>query len=150
MDITSILAPEHIELHAEKRDKSALLRHLAARIADAASTDPDALATALLKRENLGSTGVGRGIAIPHARIPGIAKPVGALAILERPIDFDAVDERPVDIVFLLAMPDSDVALGTLASVSRLLRQEDTARSLRGARSAHSVHAILAGGTSAA
>jgi PTS system nitrogen regulatory IIA component len=147
MDISSILAPEHIEIHPAKRDKSGLLRHFAEVVAATARTDVDALAMALLKREELGSTGVGRGVAIPHARMPDIARPVAALAILERPIDFDAIDGQPVDVVFLLVMPDNDSALAALSAVSRLLRQEEITKALRRAQLPAEVHRLLTHGT---
>src|SRR6185369_9598390 len=92
----------------------------------------------LLERERLGSTGIGGGIAIPHGRLPALAKPSGLFARLVHPIDFNAIDERPVDIVFLLIAPEGAGAdhLKALARVSRLLRDRSLVEKLRATESA--------------
>jgi PTS system nitrogen regulatory IIA component len=86
----------------------------------------------LLKREELGSTGIGGGIAIPHARLPDLQRPHGLLAKLKQPIDFDAIDGQAVDIVFTLLLPAAAESgnLGALALAARTLRPlENRARS---------------------
>lgn len=100
---------------------------------------------AATERERLGSTGVGNGVALPHARIDGMDRVVAGFARLEQPIDFDAIDGRPVDLVcFLLAPSDAGGAhLRALARVSRLLRRAEMRQRLRAAPDAHALMAIL-------
>jgi PTS system nitrogen regulatory IIA component len=97
--------------------------------------DAKLISTELLKRENLGSTGTGGGVAVPHARLPDLKQPFGTLVRLKHAIDFDAIDGNPVDIVFLLLLPAEPPgdALNALASVARRLRDPESLRRLRGA-----------------
>ena len=101
---------------------------------------------ALLEREAAGSTGVGHGVAVPHARLPGLTRMRGVFMRLEQPTAFESVDDQPVDLVFALFAPaEADTEhLRTLARVSRLLRQGDLRQQLRQARTAESIHALLA------
>ncbi len=105
---------------------------------------------ALVEREAQGSTGVGRGVAIPHARLPGLDRMKAVFVRLESPVGFDAVDDQPVDILFALFAPESvgpestgSEHLRALARVSRLLRSEEMRQQLRLARSADAILAIL-------
>ena len=102
---------------------------------------------AVLQRERLGSTGVGQGVAIPHARLAGVKEVVGVFARLRTPVDFESIDGRPADLIFMLIAPDDAGAehLKALARVSRLLRREDVRQRLRAAPDADAVHAVLAG-----
>lgn len=104
------------------------------------------IVAATLERERLGSTGVGAGVAIPHARLAGIERVYGAFTRLETPISYEAIDERPVDLVALLIAPiDSDsVHLRALAHVSRLLRRDSMRTRLRAAPNAQSLYICLA------
>jgi PTS system nitrogen regulatory IIA component len=99
----------------------------------------------LLQRERLGSTGVGRGIAIPHGRVPQLTKIVSVFARLPEPIDFDALDEEPVDLIFLLLAPEHAGAdhLKALARISRLLREPSTIEKLRGSHDRAALYAVL-------
>lgn len=99
----------------------------------------------LLKRERLGSTGIGQGIAIPHTRLPGLTHMVGIVARLERAIDFDAVDGQPVDLIFTLLAPENSGAehLRALSRVTRLLRDPAMCARLRGAETAEAIYAVL-------
>jgi len=116
-------------------------------MAEVASTlvdaDAEAINEALMAREQLGSTGVGEGVAIPHGKIDGLSKIVGVLARLEEPVDFDAVDDQPVDLLFLLLAPEAATAahLKALAKVTRLLRDENARAALRGADTAEALFA---------
>ena len=105
----------------------------------------DAIAAAIFKREELGSTGIGRGVAIPHARVLAQAAPFGMLAQLRRPIDFDAVDGEPVDLVFLLLLPATSTGseLNALASVARKLRNAESAARLRRATNSAELHRLM-------
>lgn len=107
---------------------------------------------AAIERERLGSTGVGNGVALPHARIEGIDRVMAGFARLSEPMDFDSVDDRPVDLIaFLLAPADAAGAhLRALARVSRQLRREEKRARLRAAPDAQSVFTILSAETSEA
>ena len=135
MTNTDFARPNQIVLLDQPRDKARLLRELAERAASALGIEAPGLTAALLRREDLGSTGLGGGIAIPHTRIAGIAKRFSVLAILRSPIAFDSIDGRPVDVVYLLVAPDTDDALKALAGISRALRDPVVLDRLRQARS---------------
>ncbi len=100
---------------------------------------------AVMERERLGSTGVGEGVAIPHARLDGIDGPVGGFARLASGVDFEAIDERPCDLIFMLLAPQSDGAehLRALAQVSRVFRQPGVRDRLRTATTIEAVKAII-------
>src|SRR6188474_3404803 len=104
MQIADFLASDNVLCDVRASDKERLLDELTGRAANALRLDAASLADAIAKREQLGSTGMGDGIAIPHARIAALSKPFGVLARLRRPIDFAAIDGRPVDLVFLLLL----------------------------------------------
>lgn len=134
--LTGLLQEKHLVLNLRVAGKAALLADMARRAA-AATDIPDAsLRAALTAREALGSTGFGAGIAVPHARIAGLAAPFALFARLDRPIPFDAIDGQPVDLVFLLLSPSAadGTHLALLAAISRRLRDKAVARSLRTAR----------------
>ncbi len=101
----------------------------------------------VLQRERLGSTGVGQGVAIPHARLRGICDVTGFFARLKSPVDFESIDGRPVDLVFMLLAPEDAGAehLKALARVSRLMRREDVRERLRAAPDLTAMHALLVG-----
>ena len=107
--------------------------------------DSHKIVQAALERERLGSTGVGNGVAVPHARIDGIDRIMTVFARLETPIDFQAIDDRPVDIVvFILAPKDAGSAhLRALAQVSRLLRSQAMRQRLRAAPNAHALFTLI-------
>lgn len=126
------------------RCKREVLAQLADRAAELTGVPADAIRTTIAEREQLGSTGVGRGVAIPHGKVEGLSRVVGVLAKLDAPVDFDAVDDQPVDLVFLLLAPTNASAahLKALAKVSRLFRDEDAREALRGAKTADALFAI--------
>jgi PTS system nitrogen regulatory IIA component len=119
---------------------------LSARAAELTGQTERTIFDILMQREKLGSTGVGAGIAIPHGKLPNLAKLFGLFARLERPIDFAALDSQPVDLVFLLLAPEHAGAdhLKALARVARLLRDPSVARKLRESRDADALYAVLA------
>lgn len=136
------------DLHVSS--KKQLFQEMAAKLLetdalkDSGVTTRDIVA-ATLERERLGSTGVGTGVALPHARIDGIDQVHAVFARLETSIDYDAIDERPVDLVTLLLAPtDAGGAhLRALAKVSRALRRQDMRQRLRAAPNAESLFTIL-------
>ena len=107
--------------------------------------DSRILLEALTKREKLGSTAVGNGIAIPHANCPDIDKPKVFVALLSNSLDFNANDDQPVDIIFLLLAPDNNGSehLQALALVSRLLRNKELTTKLRGCKNTESAFAVI-------
>jgi nitrogen PTS system EIIA component len=146
VEIADLLTgPDAVLANLKASGKKALLAELASRAATLFKLDERRLFDRLLERERLGSTGIGGGIAIPHARMSALAKPVGLFARLAHPIDFDAIDERPVDIVFLLVAPEGAGAdhLKALARVSRLLRDRSLVEKLRATESADALYALL-------
>jgi nitrogen PTS system EIIA component len=147
MDIAELITAERIALDIRARDKPQALEELARRAAGAVGLDHQAILTALAVREELGSTGVGKGIAVPHARIAGLSRVFALLARLERPIDFAAIDDQPVDLICLLLTPASDASghLPALACISRRLRERNVADRLRQTKDAASFRAILTG-----
>jgi PTS system nitrogen regulatory IIA component len=138
MDIKDFLAPDAVFIDIPVSKKGELLEDLCHRAASILRVDADKITAHILKREELGSTGTGDGIAIPHARIQGVTRPFGLLVKLSQPIDFDAIDRRPVDLVFLLLLPATAdrSQLDALASVARKLRVAQTVLRMRQARRA--------------
>jgi PTS system nitrogen regulatory IIA component len=128
-------------------DKQRAIAEVARRAAEAAGLPPGDVTTALAAREALGSTGVGAGIAVPHARLEGLRETVCLFARLERPIDWGAIDRRPVDLVFLLLSPANGEAdhLATLAAGTRRLRDAATAAALRAAHDPEALRRVLVG-----
>jgi len=147
MNITDFLSSQHAIVDLRAADKAQLLRELARRAAMALGLPADQVSDALLKREALGSTGTGGGIAIPHARLAGVAKPFGMLVSLAKAIDFDAIDGRPVDIVCLLLLPTNSQGeqLNALACAARTLRDADALRNIRHAGDDAALYRAAAG-----
>lgn len=145
-DLKTILAERDVATGVPVRCQRDVLTKLAAHAARSFGVDERAVFEALMERERLGSTGIGRGVAIPHAKadVPAVR---GVLFQLKGPVDFDAVDDRPVDLAFLLLAPEGDDAghLKALSRVARRLRAESTQAALRGARSPEAMYAVVSG-----
>ncbi len=146
MELTDLAAPESVFSNLKATSKKQLLQELSYLAAEQLSIDSRALFSALLERERLGSTGMGRGVAIPHCRLPGVDRMRGLFARLEAPVEFEAVDGEPVDLVFLLVAPEGAGSdhLKALARVSRAMRDQSFLAKLRGAKEAAALHALLA------
>lgn len=127
---------------ANKKKALAVIAEIAARNF---GLEPGNVLDALIEREAAGSTGVGHGVAVPHARLEGLQRMRGVFVRLEQPVEFQSVDDQPVDLLFALFAPKNAGAehLRALARVSRLLRQGELREQLRKARSADAVHALL-------
>jgi PTS system nitrogen regulatory IIA component len=125
-----------------KRQALSVVADAAAKLTKAKASD---ILDALIERESQGSTGVGRGVAVPHARLPGLERMKAVVVRLERPVAFGAVDDQPVDILFALFAPEGAHTehLRALARVSRLLRQGAVREHLRQARSPDAIYAVL-------
>jgi PTS system nitrogen regulatory IIA component len=145
MSISDFLSPSSVLIDVSAPTKTRLLRDLARRAASALGMDPDVVSHEILKRETLGSTGLGGGVSIPHAKISGLQKPFGMLARLKTPIDFEAIDTRPVDIVFMLLArtAKSGEQLNALATIARKLRDPKIARNIRHANGETAVYCAL-------
>lgn len=145
MDLKNIVSPEALHGGLNTTSKKHLMQELAQRAADAYGLEQRAAFDALLERERLGPTGMGRGVAIPHARLAGLDRIVGVFARLQRPIDYDAADGEPVDLVFALFAPEEAGAdhLRALARISRCLRDSAVCAKLRAADEASAIYAVL-------
>jgi PTS system nitrogen regulatory IIA component len=138
------LLPEAVWI-ASAGDKPAILEAMAERFAAAYQLDRATVLEGLQEREALGSTGFGRGVALPHARIPGLGRPVATLLKLSSPVDFAAADRLPVELVIGLLSPTNAGAthLQALAALSRMVRDEDMLRSLVEANDTEMLYALL-------
>jgi PTS system nitrogen regulatory IIA component len=145
MQISEILRPDAVRSVGKTIGKKRALQETAQLAATAYGIDENTAFDALQERESLGATGVGEGVAIPHARIPGLDRVVGTFYRLEKPMDYDSVDRQPVDLVFALFAPvESGVDhLKALALVSRLLRDPATRAKLRANTDETTIYAIL-------
>ena len=143
--MNDLLHPEAIIASLKATSKKQALQELAKRAAELTGLGERQIFDVLLERERLGTTGVGRGIAIPHGKLATLAHVFGLFARLDKPIDFDSIDDRPVDLVFLLLAPEGAGAdhLKALARVSRMLRDEALCEKLRGCQSPDAIWALL-------
>jgi len=145
MEITDILTPAGVIANLRAGNKRQALQELAKRAAQLTGKPERAIFEVLLERERLGTTGIGRGTAIPHGRMVDLQQLYGMFARLEKPIDFEAIDNQPVDIIFLLLTPATAGAdhLKALARISRLLRDKTICDKLRGTDRADALYALL-------
>ncbi len=145
MNIGELLDRQAISVRASAANKKKALAVIAEIAARNFSLDAGVVLDALVEREAADSTGVGHGVAVPHARLEGLERMRGVFVRLEHPVDFESVDDQPVDLLFALFAPKGAGAehLRALARVSRLLRQATLREQLRQARTADVVHALL-------
>jgi PTS system nitrogen regulatory IIA component len=148
LELTDLVARERVLIGLRPGGKRQLLQELANEAGAACGLDPKLVLELLIQREKLGTTAVGDGIAIPHAKVPGLSKLVGFFARLARPVDFDALDDRPVDLVFVLLAPENAGAdhLKALARIARVLRDPALCAQLRQAPDPRRAFALLTGG----
>ncbi|QYX56947.1 PTS sugar transporter subunit IIA [Roseovarius sp. SCSIO 43702] len=145
MEFSTILKPEAVRILSRVSSKKRLMHELGDVAAAVHGLDPQDVVDALLERESLGPTGVGHGVALPHARLEGVSEVCGAFLLLEQPVEFDAVDRQPVDLVFALFAPrDAGVEhLKALALVSRTLRDKAVCEKIRANPDPATIHAIV-------
>lgn len=143
------MKPEAVAIVESAADKRAILEHLSQTFAASWNLDAAEVLEHLEERERLGSTGFGRGVAIPHARLPGVTRPVAALLKLRHPADFAAADGMPVDIVIGLLSPENSGAthLHALAAISRLMRDERVHEAMSDAPDAEALYGLLTNAT---
>ncbi|MCJ7788252.1 MAG: PTS IIA-like nitrogen regulatory protein PtsN [Methyloceanibacter sp.] len=145
MQLGDLISPEAVIPSLKVKTKKQLLQEMSARTGRLTGLSERDIFDVLWQRERLGSTGLGHGVAIPHAKHPGIKRIVGVFARLAEPVDFDAMDGDKVDIVFLLLAPEGAGAdhLKALACISRLLRDGQAVEKLRVSRDEAALYAVL-------
>lgn len=129
-----LVSKQQVSLHNPAASKKKALETAAQLLAAGdPNLAPDSIYEKLIERERLGSTGLANGIALPHARMEGASKPLGALITLDKPIDFDSLDGEPVDLIFALLVPEAatEEHLQLLAQLAQLLRSSALCRELR-------------------
>jgi nitrogen PTS system EIIA component len=141
MKISDFLSPADVMVDVRASDKGRLLRQLSAQAAARVGLDEEDVFGQIAKREELGSTGVGNGVALPHARFSGLNIPFGVVACLRHGIDFDAIDDLPVDVVFLILLPGAanGAQLNALACAARVFRDPEALSRVRGARNSEAL-----------
>jgi len=145
MDISNLINMDTIFPKLKVSSKKQLIQELGNIAKNSIKRPVHEIATILMERERLGSTGVGHGVAIPHGRFAELNKICGIFAKLEKPVNYDALDNQPVDLVFLLLVPEEAGAshLKALAKISRVLRDQSVCEKLRGTDSGDAIYAIL-------
>lgn len=145
MDLHDLLTPDGIIASLKATNKKDALQELAAIAAAKTGLDAREIFNTLLQRERLGSTGLGRGIAIPHVKLNALREIVCLFARLDVPIEYDSHDGEPVDLVFMLLAPEdaSGDHLKALARISRLVREPSILDDLRNAPDAAALHSAL-------
>jgi len=150
MQLSEILRPECVKLVSGATSKKRLFQDIAELAQSVFGLGQSQVLDALLERETLGPTGVGQGVALPHARLHEITRVSGLFFRLERPLEFESVDRQPVDLVFTLFAPENAGVehLKALALVSRTLRDPGTCAKLRANDDTATLHTILTENTS--
>jgi nitrogen PTS system EIIA component len=145
MEIADLITPRSVVAQLRAASKRQALQEMVKRAAAITGIHERTIFDVLTERERLGSTGIGRGIGIPHGKLPGLDKLCGLFARLERPIPFEAIDDQPVDLIFVLLAPENAGAdhLKALARVSRLLRDRRICDKLRGTDNPDALYALL-------
>ncbi len=145
MDIPMILKPGAVRVLGAASSKKRLMHEFGDIVHAVYGVNSQAAIDALQERESLGPTGVGHGVALPHARLDDIDRVVGAFVLLEKPINFDAVDRQPVDLAFALFAPrEAGVEhLKALALISRTLRNAQLCAKLRANPDAATLYTII-------
>lgn len=146
MELAHILSPARIFENVPGGSKKKVLETAAGLIArQCPELDPNTLFDGLVAREKLGSTGLGKGIAIPHCRASHCSTPLGAFLKLENPVDFDAIDHQPVDMLFVLLVPREahEEHLNLLARIAALLNDDRRREALRRTHSPEALYDAL-------
>lgn len=151
MNLSSLIYPATVRANVMLDSKKSLFPLAGDIASQALGLTGSEVSEALLERERLGSTGFGRGIALPHAKLADLNGVRGIFLQLNRPVDFHAVDGLPVDLLFILLSPLDAGAdhLKALAGVSRMLRNDNFSERLRGAKSDEALYALLNDGATA-
>lgn len=145
MNLASLLPPEAVLPHLDALTKKQALKSLAEHVAELTELPEREVYSVLMAREQLGCTGMGNGVCIPHGRFEALKNIHAIFAKLDKPIEFGAADGRPVDLLFLLITPAeaNTEHLKALATISRLLRDKELCEQLRGTSDAKKLHTLL-------
>ena len=145
MKISDILDKTSIIDDLTADNKTGVIRELAAGVATSANADPDSIASVLMDRESLGSTGIGGGIAIPHGKLDAVESVTVGFGLSRKGIDYDSLDNRPVHIFFLLLTPENSTGghLKVLAQISKMLKLDQFKDRLKAASSADEIYQII-------
>lgn len=148
MKFADFITPEAIQSELKADDKEGVIREMVRALVEAGrirAADYESIVRAVLNREELGSTGIGRGVAVPHTKHPSVDRLVGSVAISREGVDFDALDGEKVNLFFLLISPQDRPGdhLRALENIARQLRDETFCRFLKQARSAEDIRQLL-------
>jgi len=146
LNIVDLITRQSVIARLRAATKAEVLAELARKAAELIRSPDRPVLDALLARERLGTTGIGDGVAIPHAKLPGLMAPVGLFARLEKPVDFQAIDGKPVDLIFTVLTPEfcGGDHLKALAAVCRVLRDPEMSVKLRRADDEQALYVLLA------
>lgn len=145
MSISALLSPQRIFLDTEITSKKKLLELIASTVAEQTSASQSTLFNGLLERERLGSTGLGHGFAVPHARLADLDNTLGCFFRLSTPVNFESPDNRPVDLVFAIVIPEeaTEEHLMILASLARVFSRVEVCDAIREAKSGDEITGII-------
>lgn len=145
MTISALLSPQKIFIDTEVTSKKKLLEMIANIVADRSSLSQSAVYNNLLGRERLGSTGLGKGFAVPHARVPELNETVGCFFRLKDPVNFESPDNQPVDLVFTIIIPEeaTEEHLQILSSLARIFSQSEVCQAIRQASDKVEIEQII-------
>ena len=145
MTISALLSPQKIFIDTEVTSKKKLLEMIANIVADRSSLAQSTIYNNLLSRERLGSTGLGKGFAVPHARVPELEQTLGCFFRLKDPVNFESPDNQPVDLVFTIIIPEqaTDEHLHILSSLARVFSQPEVGEAIRNADDKFGIEQII-------
>jgi mannitol/fructose-specific phosphotransferase system IIA component (Ntr-type) len=148
MKFSDFVATEAIRSHVQATTKEGVIREMAQALVDGGKIAPgdlEGIVKAIMKREDLGSTGIGRGVAVPHTKHPSVSKLVGTVAVSPDGIDFQSLDGEPVQLFFLLVSPPDRPGdhLRALENISRQLRDDSFCRLLKAAKGPVDIQHLL-------
>ena len=148
MKFSDFVATDAIRSRIEARTKEGVIREMVQALVDAgriAAGDLEGIVKAIMKREDLGSTGIGRGVAVPHTKHPSVDRLVGTVAVSRKGIEFESLDGEPVQLFFLLVSPPDRPGdhLRALENISRQLRDDEFCRRLKAAQTPAEIEHLL-------
>ncbi len=145
MKVRDLLSAESVIYPIRATSKKQVLEELASHAANISGHNQRSIFDVILERERLGTTGIGRGVAIPHGKLPDLNRLYGVFGKLEKPVNFEAVDHQNIDLIFLLIAPESSGAdhLQALSKISRLFRDSDICKKLRATNDHNLLHKLL-------
>lgn len=145
MTVTALLSPDRVFIDPNISSKKKLLEFIANTVTEQCGLAQSKLFNSLLDRERLGSTALGNGFAVPHARLPDLKETIGFFVKLAKPINFEASDNQPVDLIFCIIIPEhaTDEHLQILASLARIFSQSSIREAIRTAHTDSDVTRII-------